>query len=85
MNRTLQNTKKQNAESKGDQIQTAIQQIEKIEERLIEKEKDRPCNRRDFERASEATTHTDKTQMFFFFFFELLERERKKLNIWNAG
>jgi ribosome-associated translation inhibitor RaiA len=68
MNRTLQNTKKQNAESKGDQIQTAIQQIEKIEERLIEKEKDRPCNRRDFERASEATTHTDKTKMFFFFF-----------------
>jgi hypothetical protein len=68
MNRTLQNTKKQNAESKGDQIQTAIQQIEKIEERLIEKEKDRPCYRRDFERVSEATTHTNKTKMFFFFF-----------------
>ena len=69
MNRTLQNTKKQNAESKGDQIQTAIQKIEKIEERLIEKEKDRPCyRRRDFERVSEATTQTNKTKNVFFFF-----------------
>jgi hypothetical protein len=90
MNRTLQNTKKQNAESKGDQIQTAIQQIEKIEERLIEKEKDRPCYRRDFERVSEATTHTNKTKMFFFFLSFWKEKGRSSIygtrdELWAVG
>ena len=69
MNRTLQNPKKQNARSQRDQIQAAIQHIEKIEERLVRKEKDRPCyRRRDFERVTEAKKHTNKTKMFFLAF-----------------